>query len=379
MRTKMSLLPALGRGYKRWRVGGWLAVALLVAPVAHAMEEQRNVYAAGADVRIEAPVEGDLYAAAGRLGIPVRVRGDAVVGGGSVDLTGSIGEDLRAVGGFISLGGKIGGEALLAGGSIAFGPDAVVIGRTWVVGGDIAIAGTLESGLKVYGRNILILGYIDGPVELNGEKIEIVASARIRGDVTYSSRNEIRVDPRAQITGSVTRAKDAFEFPRPKLDLPGFPVIRPLLLLGLLAAGALLLSIFPRFTTHAIAMLGASPLKSMGLGTAIFFSLPPVILLLMLTIIGIPIALLLAALYAAALLAGYLVTAFFIGERLLRALRPGREAGFGWRVISLLAALVLLWLAYAIPYVGTLIVLVALFAGLGAMVLQAFSRYAGKA
>jgi len=375
----MSLFPAMRRGFERWGVGRWLAAALLAAPMAHAMEEQRNVYAAGADVRIEAPVEGDLYAAAGRLGVAFPVRGDAVVAGGSIDLTGSIGEDLRAVGGFISLGGKIGGEALLAGGSIAFGPEAVVLGRTWIAGGDIAIAGTLEGGLKVYGRNILILGYIDGPVELHGEKIEIVASARIRGDVTYSSRHEIRVDPRARITGSVTRAEDAFEFPRPKLHLPGFPVIRPLLLLGLLATGALLLSIFPRFTAHALAMLGTSPLKSMGLGTAIFFSLPPVILLLMLTIIGIPIALLLAAVYAAALLVGYLVTAFFIGDRLLRALRPGREASFAWRVLSLLFALILLWLAYAVPYVGPLIVLVALFAGLGAMVLQAFSRYAGKA
>jgi hypothetical protein len=37
---------------------------------------------------------------------------------------------------------------------------------------------------------------------------------------------------------------------------------------------------------------------------------------------------------------------------------------------------VLLWLAYTLPYVGALIVLIALFAGLGAMVLQAFSSYA---
>lgn len=375
----MKVLSGMRHAFATCELALVVSVAFFVSAPVLAMEQQKNVYATGADVRIETPVDGDLYAAAGKLHVAYPVRGDAVIAGGSVDLSASIGEDLRAAGGFISLSGKIGGEALLAGGSIAFGPEAVVLGRTWVAGGDIAIAGTLESGLTVYGKNILVLGHIDGPVELYGEKIEIVASARIRGDVTYSSRSEIRIDPRAQITGTVTRAKDTLEFPRPKLHLPGFPVIRPLLLLGLLAAGALLLLLFPRFTAHALSTLDTSPLKSIGLGTAIFFSLPPVILLLMLTIIGIPIALLLAALYAAALLVGYLITAFFIGDRLLHTVRRTPEASFGWRVLALLVALLLLWLAYALPYVGTFIALLALFAGLGAMVLQAFSRYAQTA
>jgi hypothetical protein len=75
-------------------------------------------------------------------------------------------------------------------------------------------------------------------------------------------------------------------------------------------------------------------------------------------------------------LIGYLVTALFVGDRLLHAVRPRSAAGFGWRMGSLAVALVLLWLAYILPYVGALIVLIALFAGLGAMVLQAFSSYA---
>lgn len=348
----------------------------VMAPAAHAADEGTNVYVAGADVKIDTPVDGDLYAAAGRVHVTGSVRGDAVLAAGSIDVSGSVSEDLRAAGGVVSLGGRVGGEALIAGGSIAFGPDAVVLGRTWLAGGDIAVAGTLEGGLRVYGKNILILGEMRGPVELQGEQIEIAASARIQGDVAYSSRNEIKLDPRAHVTGTVTRTPGAFEFPRPRLDIPGLPVIRPLLLLGLLAAGALMLSLFPRFTTHALHTLGASPFKSMGLGTAIFFSLPPVILLLIITIIGIPIAFMLAAVYGAALLAGYLVTAFFIGDRLLHAAGRRDEVTFGWRIASLLVALLLLWLAYAVPFVGTLIVLVALFAGLGAMVLQAFSRYA---
>ena len=360
------------------RMHAWSGViALALAGPALSAESDTNVYVAGADVKIETPVEGDLYAAAGRVTIVQPVRGDAVVAGGSVDLSSAVGDDLRVAGGVVTLAGRIAGEALIAGGSIAFGRETEVLGRVSLAGGDIAVAGTLRSGMRIYGRNIVILGEIHGPVELYGEQIEIVGSARIVGDVRYSSRQEIRIDPQAQITGTVTRRPGAFEFPRPKLHLPGLPPVRPLLLLGLLAAGALLLSLFPRFTANALKTLATSPLKSMGLGTAIFFSLPPVILLLTITIIGIPIALLLAAIYGVALLIGYLVTAFFVGDRLLHGLRPQREASFGWRIGSLAIALLLLWLAYAIPFAGALIVLIALFAGLGAMVLQAFSSYAG--
>jgi hypothetical protein len=350
------------------------AAGALCAGIARADEERENVYAAGADVRIETPVNGDLYAAAGRVTLLQPVLGDAVIAGGSVDISGAIRDDLRAAAGVVTLGGDIAGEALIAAGSIAFGRDAEVHGRVWLAGGDIAVAGKLFGGLKAYAKNIVLLGEIRGPVEIHAEQIDIAASARIVGDVRYSSTHEIRRDPKAQITGSVTRTEAAFEFPRP--DIPGLPAIRPMLLLGLLAAGALLLALFPRFTTHALQTLGASPLKSLGLGTAMFFSLPPVILLLTLTIIGIPIALVLAALYGAAILVGYLVLAFFIGDRLLRALQRKTEPSYGGRIGALAAALLLLWLIYAIPYAGTLIILVGLLTGLGAMVLQAFTRYA---
>lgn len=359
------------------------AAALLwhaLLPAASADEgDPTNVYMAGADVRVDAPVEGDLFAIAGRLNVEQPVEGDAVLAAGSIELASRIGDDLRAAGGVVSVGGRIVGEALIVAASIAFGRDTEIFGPAWLAGGDIAVAGHLFGGLKAYGKNILILGEVYGPVELSGERIEVLGSARIVGDLTYSSRKEIMIDPRAQISGSVTWAPGAFEFPRPKLRIPGLPALRPLFLLGLLAAGTLLLALFPRFTAHALQTMGASPVKSIGLGTAIFFSLPPVILLLVITIIGIPIALILAAFYAVALLVGYLVTALFVGERLARAARRHAEPTFAWRIGALAVALLLLWLAYTLPYVGGFIVFVALLAGLGAMVLQAFSSYAARA
>lgn len=371
------------RSYFRALLRG-LAASLMLWPaitptMAGGDKDAANVYMTGAEVMIDAPVSGDLFAAAGRISVDHPVSGDAVLAAGSIDLRSGIGDDLRAAGGFVSVTGRVSGEALIAGGSIAFGPDTEVLGRVWLAGGDIAVAGRLANGLRVYGKNILLLGEVNGEVRLTGERIEILPSARINGDIIYSSNQEIRIVPGAWVRGTITRAPGSFEFPHPKFDVPGLPALRPLLFLGLLAAGALLLVLFPRFTAASLQTVQAAPLKSLGLGIAILFSLPPVILLLIITIIGVPIALALAAFYAVALLTGYLVTAFFIGEKLARAVRRQIEPTFGLRIGSLAAALLLLWLAYTIPYVGGFVILIALIVGLGAMVLQAFSSYATRA
>ncbi len=338
-----------------------------------------NVYLAGAEVQTGGPIYGDLVAAAGRIRVDHPVSGDTILTAGSIEIYGRVGDDLRAAGGIIGVSGRVAGEALLAGGSVSLGPDSEVGGRASIAGNDIVIGGRLHNGLKVYGKKVLVLGEVAGPVDLAAEQIEILGSARIFGDLTYSSSREIKIDPNAKIMGRIVRAPGTFEFYRPNLEVPGWLIFRPLLLLGLLAAGTLLFALFPQFTRAALQAIEASPLKSLGLGAAIFFSLPPVILLLVITIIGIPIALALLALYATVLLTGYLVLAFFVGDRLLRLARKQSAASLGWRIVSLTAALVLLWLIRYLPYIGGFLVFMALCAGVGAIMLQAFNNYASRA
>ena len=363
------------------RIAAALVLTLMAAsPVARADDEGANVYMTGAAVRIFAPVGGDLFVAAGRVTVDAPIAGDAVLGGGSIDVRSRIGDDLRAAGGIVTVAGHVGGETLIAAGSIAFGPATEIQGKVQLAGRDVAVAGRLAGSLNVYARNVLLLGEVRGPLRLTSERIEIMPSAHIVGDILYRSPEQIRIHPGARITGTITRGPVSFEFPHRGLELPGLPALAPLLTFGIFAAGVLLLLVFPKFTLASLNTIRAAPVKSLGLGTAIFFSLPPVILLLVITIVGIPVALALAALYAVALLVGYVITAFFIGDQLTRLMRRGHAVSSSWRIASLLAALVLLWLARNIPlpYVGALVLLLALVVGVGAMVLQAFTNYAER-
>lgn len=357
----------------------WLAriVAALTFGLAVAPGMAANLYLAGPDVRLEQEADGDVVAGAGRLVVDARISGDAVLAAGSLDVRAPVGDDLRAAGGILTLSSTVKGEALLAGATIHIAKAADLAGRVWLAGNEVIIDGRIRGEVKVYGRSILVGGELLGPVVLAGESIEITPDARISGDVFYTSSQEIVISPGARVSGKVTRQPGVFEIPRPTFEVPGLAAARPLLLFGLLAAGMLFYALFPRYTIKAARGLQRAPLKSLGLGAAMFFSVPPIILLLVITIIGIPVALVVAAVYAVAVLAGYLVAGFFLGDRLLQLVgKP--DVGGAWRLGSLALGLAALWLVRHVPYVGDLIILTALLLGLGALALQAVSLYAER-
>jgi hypothetical protein len=333
-----------------------------------------NVYMTGAEVRIDRAVEGDLTAAAGRIHVDQPIGGDAMLGAGSIDVQAPVTEDLRAAGGIVTVASRVGGTVLIAAGRIILTSAAETHGETWLAAGIVSLDGRARSGVKIYAREVSLQGEMFGPLDISSDSIQIKSGARIYGDVTYSGANEITIDPLAQVAGKVTRTGGNRAGREPAANIPGLKPLRPLLIAALLAAGILLHALFPRFTASAVTTLRAAPAKSLGLGTALFFSVPPVAVLLVITIIGIPLALALALAYVVALLGGYLVMAFFVAAKLGDALH--RHALIGWRRYAFFAgALLLLALATSIPYIGVVVVVAATAGGLGAMVLQRFSRH----
>jgi cytoskeletal protein CcmA (bactofilin family) len=356
------------------RLAAMLALGALLASTP---AQPANLYLAGPEVHVAQPADGDVVAAAGRLDVDGAIAGDAVLAAGSLDVRAPVGDDLRAAGGIITLGSTVSGETLGAGASIHVTPKAELRGRTWLAGNEVVIAGRVTGEVKAYGRYITVSGELTGPVQLSAERIELQPTARVNGDLAYSSTHRIVIRNGAVVTGRLTREAGVFEIPRPHFRIPGLGALRPLLLLGLFAFGLLLYAVFPRYTISATRTLQTAPLKSLGLGAALFFSAPPVMLLLVITIIGIPVALVLGALYAVAVLAGYLIAAFFIGIRLARLAGRSIERP-AWRLIALAVALTVLWLLRQIPYAGGIVGLLALLFGLGALALQAFTQYSDR-
>jgi cytoskeletal protein CcmA (bactofilin family) len=339
-------------------------------------KDTENVYAAGFSIRPVTPVAGDWFAAGGFISIDQPIDKDAVIAGGDIQVKGPIGEDLRAAGGQITVHGNIGGDAIIAGGKVTFTPESQVAGSAWLAGGEVSVAGSVAKALKIYAGRIAIRGEVNGHTHLTAQQIEILPGARINGALTYASRHAIKIDPKAVIIGKVTREPmppawregEAWEVWIHGPEMLG--------LLGLIATGVIFTLLFPGFTHAAEAKLKLVPWKSIGLGIAVIFAGPAVIVIFLITVLGIPIALALLASYPLLLLFGYLTAAGFIGDRGVRLWRKDAEITQAWRVAGLIGALVLLALICMIPVVGGLIVLIVLLSGVGALVLQIFEGYA---
>jgi hypothetical protein len=334
-----------------------------------------NVYVAGPTLRVTEPVAGDLFAAGGTLAIERPVGHDAALVGGDISVTAPIGEDLRAAGGQVSVDAPVAGEAHLAAGRVRIGPAGSIAGTARLAGGQIEVLGRLAGGSAVYAGHAVIDGAVDGDLRVRAGTLSVGPNARIAGRLIYQAREPLEQDARAVVGGSVVRE------PLPERATPPPPAPRSsglvgglLWLVGLALAGAVWRLVFPRAADGAEGRLERLPWRSLGIGALVVLATPPAALLLLLTIVGAPLALALLAAYGLVLLLGYLVTAGALGDRLLRATGAAPTPTFVRRWLALAAALLARILIGLLPVVGWLVSLAALMAGAGALVDRLVTR-----
>jgi hypothetical protein len=93
------------------------------------------------------------------------------------------------------------------------------------------------------------------------------------------------------------------------------------------------------------------------------------------TIIGIPLALVLAFAYGALLILGYLIGAIFVGDFALGRIDAGKLDSVWWRALFLLLAIVAIAVVKAVPVVGPIAAMLLFLAGLGAFTLRAWQGF----
>jgi cytoskeletal protein CcmA (bactofilin family) len=331
-----------------------------------------DVYASGGRVDILAEVDGDVVAAGGRVSVGRLVKGDVIAAGGDVSIAGKVLDDVRAAGGLVTIDAHIAGDAVAAGGSVSLRPESQVDGKAWLVGGDIEVHGTVGKRLRAAGGRIRIAGDVHGDVDLVARRIEILPGARITGSLTYRSPQEAKIDPAAHIGGTLTRLPAPARLATVSRGVAWIAGV--VFLASLMVSGIVLLLLFPNFSTAAARTVATDPWKSLGMGIAVLVATPVAAGLLMSTLLGMPLGLTILSLYFVSLLWGFLTAATFVGDLGIRLFRGGPSKG--WRVLSLIAALVVLAIIGAIPIVGAVILFLALLFGLGAWTVHGYRTYA---
>lgn len=333
---------------------------------------------AGDVVVLEQPIDGNAFAAGSRVELRERVDRSAFLSGANVTMAGSVGRNLYAAGGEVRIEGEVEGKARAAGGKIRVLPEARIGGSAAFAGESIEVEGDVGSRLRAYGDTIVINGRVDGDVEVAGGNIRIGPDARITGRIEYRSGRDIDVDPAAQVAGGVTELQQERRWLR-KLGHGAAIFGGVTISFGMVLIGALMILAMPRFSREAAATILKKPWQSAGLGVVMLLGVPFAIIVLLVTVIGIPLALLLVFGYVVLMLLGYLVAAMFVGDTALERLGREKVESPWWRVLFMFLALIVIAIVKQVPFIGGLAVMLLFIAGIGAFTMRSWRGFRNDA
>lgn len=332
-----------------------------------------DLFAAGSAVSIRDRVSGDALLAGGTVDSRSEITGDAAVAGGDVTLGGRIGGDLYAAGGQLTIDAQIGHNARIAGGRVQTSADARIDGGATIGGGTLRLNGTFGRYLNVAGRSVTLGGRVLGDVLVHARELRLEPGTQIEGRLTYHTPGPVTLPADATVRGGMYHVPTAGTARSGELagnwrgEGLGWVWLMGLFLVGLLIALAL-----PAFAARTSATIAANPWAALGLGFVALICIPATAIVLLITIVGIPLALMLMMLYFVALLAGYVVGALFLAERALLLLGRSTASGMGLQVLVFALVLVALALVAFVPLLGGLVRLAVLLLGLGAIALAVF-------
>ena len=143
---------------------------------------------------------------------------------------------------------------------------------------------------------------------------------------------------------------------------------------GLVVLAALLAAALPGPSARMASELRDRPWLTPLLGLVALSTIPVAAVLLMITVIGIPIALLGLVGYAALLLLGYVWLAVAVGGLLLDRIKPEVAAQAAYRAGAAVLAMLGLAVLARTPFIGGLVVFTAILVGVGMIVGALFRR-----
>jgi hypothetical protein len=367
---------------------------------------------------MDGTVNGDLMAAGESVIINGVVTGDLFVAGSRVTINGSVGDDLFAAGAAVTLGpdATIADDVFSAGASVEAQAGSEVGGTFQLAAAQGLLSGGILENLYSASSSLRLEGTIAGNADVavdgdqggfapgftigpNNIRVPAIPSglsfgdeANIAGSLEFTSPKSFNVP--ASVTEDVTHSLPTYDAELAREIRRDAVISSPILnairrLVSLLLVGALIGWALPGWLRRLSGTIQNRPLPSIGFGLLNFVAAP----LILVTMLGVIIlvgfvigALSLGNLAApiiiiALLLTGLAVMAYIVviaylcqaaiayltGRWILSKVRPEWNGHLLW---PLLLGLLLTGLIFTIPVAGSLLQLMVIFAGLGAILIS---------
>jgi cytoskeletal protein CcmA (bactofilin family) len=328
-----------------------------------------NLYAAGSNLTIDGEVRGDVICVAGQsITINAKVTGDVICFGQSLTINGEVGGNVRVAGNNVIINNIVGRNVNVAGTSLILGKDAKIGWDVLLTTANGEIRG--EVGGSVYGvvRNLVVAGKIvknldiDLSHEVNKKKansLEITSESKILGDINYTANKDLQLN-KDNVNGKITR-----NIPKKQEGnlFLAYLISRLFAIFSALIVGLVLVSLWRNTIIKVTDKMKEKIWPSLGWGAVLLIITPVICILLAVTIIGIPLALILGGLWLLANFACKIITAVLVGRLIFKHLKQKESEKL---LLEMTVGVVVCWLLFSIPFVGWALSLIAILVGLGA-------------
>lgn len=352
-----------------------------------------DVYAIGGEnISMDGNIDGDFTAFTYGINVNGEINGNGNFFCRSLDHNGRIERNLHAFAETANINGVVNRSVIAFCSEFILSGNALVERDLTIYCGRVDIGGTVKGNAKIHGSEVRIFGIIEGDLEIEADKIAISNSAVIKGNLKYSSPEEIVIDTAngAVIVGTIERVPLKSD----NNSDSGFRTVVVTIseLLAAFLFGLLILMPFRRYAKEAVEQLHHRMVVSLaaGLITIVVFLFAIVVvvlssitfligyglisgdtpaagaLVLTMSTIILPISAFSAVSGGILFYLGKIVLAFLVGYAIVAALK--REA-ICLSKTQLILGLIVLALVFEIPYLGMFLYLLGSLTGAGAIVL----------
>ncbi len=321
----------------------------------------------GGNIKLDGIIEGDLISASRSLVQSGLILGSLNAVAQDVDVLGEVKGSVRVFAQNINVNGTVDRNLVAFGYSVDVKPGAQIHKDITAFCGKMTLDGKLGGNLKGSMGELVISGVVNQDVSVEADKITLMPTARVLGNLKYKSEKEAKIESGAQVSGEIvwTELKTTKD-KKPKSIFTGKPIIPEILfLLALMVTGVVLTLICRKDAYQAKQAVADSFLKTLALGFVVMVCVPIAVIILIVSVIGIPIAAIAFFAYAVLIYIAKIPVATFVGEKIIKALGKEGQPSLIW---SMLFGLVVLTLALNIPYLDWLIYFLVLFTGFGAII-----------
>jgi len=372
----------LGRGRLRQPGLRLLIVLLVLSLPSFALERRKGEFvtvaanetvddtlmAAGNTVRIEGVVNGDLLAVGQTVEVSGTVKGDLLTLAKRTVVSGTVEGRIYTFSESLDLDGQLGHSIYGFAQALRVNERGHVGEGLVAAAGDISLEGEVKRSVDILtSGNADVSGSIGRDLTMSGVSLTLTNTARVGGNLSARVRqlSEAHIADGATIVGKrdiqVQQAKKS-QFARPRFYFHQAVWFAAAMLVGWLG-----LVLFPRFFRSTTQAVGSTWL-SLGLGVGILAGVPVAVVVVAITLIGLPISLMLFAVYLTAIYLAKIWVGAFLGRMLLK---PSGATKGDW-MLGLLVGLLILAIVGFIPYLGGLVRLGVVCLGLGAFAGQLY-------